>query len=333
MKLNRRRLLKASLAVGALATTQSSWAKEEAADRHQNSRSHQVDLPNPKTSNLLIQCCLLAAQGAAFQAILPLKFALTDNQPSIQLPDIQSPGIQSPDTQPLKLGAEIFDRHTQIASFQAQVPHFYEPQFHGVAVKASDRAAVYGKLQNLGLALRSPDHNIIALQVSPSDAEWLQYASAHQTYFDFHHLNRGQVHSRVKQLHDELKPQIQAVTQQIDPALPCYVTGHSLGGAIAHLAAVELALSCPQLREKIQVYSFGAPRLGDRAFAKFYNALLPRTYRIVNLADGIPMIPSKLAYQHVGQSKTYVAHQDTLELNHAIETYRIETYREAARFG
>ncbi len=310
MKLNRRRLLKASLAVGALATAQSSWAKEVAADRHQNSRSQQVDLPNPKTSNLLMQCCLLAASQATF---LSPKSAIAVDWISPRFSEIS---------------AETLDRHTQIASFQAQVPHFYEPQFHGVAVKASDRATVYGKLQNFGLALRSPYHNIIALQVSPSDAEWLQYASVHQTYFNFHHLDQGQVHSRVKQLHAELKPQIQAVIQQIDLSLPCYVTGYSLGGAIAHLAAIELTLSHPQLREKMQVYSFGAPRLGDRAFAKFYDALLPRTYRIVNLADRIPMIPSKLAYQHVGQSHTYVAQLDTLELNHAIETYR-----DAAKFS
>ncbi|MBW4658907.1 MAG: hypothetical protein KME15_09545 [Drouetiella hepatica Uher 2000/2452] len=311
MKLNRRRLLKASLAVGALAATQSSWAKGDVAERHPHSRSHEVGFPNPKTSNLLMQCCLLAASQVVS---LPPKFILTDHQNSVQ---------------PSGINPELFDRHTQIASFQAQVPHFYEPQFHGVALKLSDQAAIYGKLQNFGLALRSPHHNIIALQISPSDAEWLQYASARPTDFDPHQPEQGQVHSRVKQLYAALKPQIQAVTQHIDPVLPCYVTGYSLGGAIAHLAAAEIALNLPQLREKIQVYSFGAPRLGDRAFATFYDALLPRTYRMVNLADRIPLLPpSRLAYQHIGQQQTYVAQEDTLELNHAIETYR-----DAARFS
>lgn len=186
----------------------------------------------------------------------------------------------------------------------------------------ADRAAIYGKRQNFGLALRSPQHNIIALQATQSDAEWLQYATAPLEAFDLLQPEQGQIHSWVKQLHAQLQPQIQAAVQQFDLELPCYVTGYSLGGALAHVAAAEIALNAPQLRDKIHIYSFGVPQFGDRTFAKFYDALLPYTYCFVNLADCIPALPSDLAYQPIGQAHTYLKQQGNMALNHAIETYQ-----------
>jgi hypothetical protein len=322
MKLNRRHLLRASLTAGAVAVTQLSWTKSgetkliNTADRQQSPNPHQtaqlapteINLAALKTSKLLMQCCRLAASQTDFSS-----------QNSAAL--IAAQAVNPVSSQPLEASAKIFDHYTQIAWFQSQISNFYEPQFHGVALKVSDRAAIYGKPQNFGLALRSPQHNVIALHATQSDAEWLQYSAANLSCFNSHQLNRGQVHSRVKQLHDRLKPQIQAAIQQFDPALPCYVTGYSLGGAIAHLAAVEIALSYPQLRENIQVYSFGAPQFGDRPFAEFYDALLPHTYRIINLADCVPALPSKAVYQPVGKAQTYLEQQGDTALNHAIGTY------------
>jgi Lipase (class 3) len=70
---------------------------------------------------------------------------------------------------------------------------------------------------------------------------------------------------------------------------PIFVAGHSLGGALAVLAADWLA------RENIAiqaVYTFGQPRAGDRAFAAGYNARLGnRTYRLVYEADLVPHVP------------------------------------------
>ncbi len=66
---------------------------------------------------------------------------------------------------------------------------------------------------------------------------------------------------------------------------PLFLTGHSMGGALAVLTACRLA---KHWGAPVAVYTFGAPRIGDLAFCKSYK--LP-TYRIVNGLDLVPEIP------------------------------------------
>ena len=58
------------------------------------------------------------------------------------------------------------------------------------------------------------------------------------------------------------------------------LTGHSLGGAVACLAAHDLVTQCGLT--SCSVYTFGAPRPGNRAFRKEYNSLVPATWAIIN---------------------------------------------------
>ena len=67
--------------------------------------------------------------------------------------------------------------------------------------------------------------------------------------------------------------------------------GHSLGGAIAILAAAR----AQRLHMPVDsVYTFGSPRAGNSSFADAYNTLLGnRTYRLVTLKDLVPRLPFK----------------------------------------
>jgi predicted lipase len=75
------------------------------------------------------------------------------------------------------------------------------------------------------------------------------------------------------------------------------VTGHGLGGALAVLFPVMLFMHKEEtLLEKLfAVYTFGQPRVGDEAFAKFMNKNLndpvPRYFRIVYCNDIVPRVP------------------------------------------
>ena len=64
------------------------------------------------------------------------------------------------------------------------------------------------------------------------------------------------------------------------------VCGHSLGGAIALLLAEWLRRNWSQ---DIQLYTFGAPRAGDRAFVQSAQALVH--HRLVNHNDPVPAVP------------------------------------------
>jgi triacylglycerol lipase len=97
----------------------------------------------------------------------------------------------------------------------------------------------------------------------------------------------------------ELRP---ALDELQDPGQPrtLWLTGHSLGGALATLATAKL-----RLEENLPVgglYTFGSPRVGDRPFAARFQAdFKSRTVRFVNNHDLVTRVPQRLlGYDHVG---------------------------------
>lgn len=81
----------------------------------------------------------------------------------------------------------------------------------------------------------------------------------------------------LRELDDEVGPQ------------PLWITGHSLGGALAQIAAVRLKL---QEAEVHGLYTYGQPRVGNQRFAALTDRLLARRYfRVVNNRDIVPMVP------------------------------------------
>jgi triacylglycerol lipase len=72
-----------------------------------------------------------------------------------------------------------------------------------------------------------------------------------------------------------------------------WFTGHSLGAALATLAAQRYG----QVRG---LYTYGSPRVGDRDFK---NAFPVNTYRLVNNNDIVTRVPPPGLYHHVGDLK------------------------------
>jgi triacylglycerol lipase len=88
---------------------------------------------------------------------------------------------------------------------------------------------------------------------------------------------------------------------------PLYLTGHSLGGAIATITALRIAQEMPALADRIHgIYTFGMPRTGDATYAMRYNAALgPRTFRLVHGDDVVAKVPpAVLGFRHVGSLLT-----------------------------
>ena len=65
--------------------------------------------------------------------------------------------------------------------------------------------------------------------------------------------------------------------------LPLYITGHSLGGALALMATKEMAADI-----KGACYTFGAPRIANY---EYFRGMKTPVYRIVNSADIVPRVP------------------------------------------
>jgi triacylglycerol lipase len=105
--------------------------------------------------------------------------------------------------------------------------------------------------------------------------------------------------------HGGFQAAFDAVAATIDEALlkrpkHLFIAGHSLGGAIAALAA-ERALQGGA--EPEAVYTFGMPRVGGKTFSSKYNdgKLGQKTYRLVHGLDVVPRVPPKLEFFHVGR--------------------------------
>jgi triacylglycerol lipase len=85
-------------------------------------------------------------------------------------------------------------------------------------------------------------------------------------------------------------------------SLPVWFTGHSLGGALAVLAAAK------QIKRKgtvSGVYTFGGPRCGNTTFANTFNARFSHACRFVYEEDIVTRIPprslfGRSQYRHVG---------------------------------
>jgi len=115
-----------------------------------------------------------------------------------------------------------------------------------------------------------------------------------------------------------------------EPAHVCF-TGHSLGGALATIGAVDFKIhSLPRIdafiksqqspdfsrnsfserrghlspsvrRIHVSMYNFGSPRVGNSAFAELFDKQVPDGFRVVVDGDPVPGVPfSSAGFKHVG---------------------------------
>lgn len=75
------------------------------------------------------------------------------------------------------------------------------------------------------------------------------------------------------------------------------ICGHSLGGALATLLALDVAVNTAY--KTPAVYTFGSPRTGDSLFAGTYDQVVTNSYRIANRLDIVPALPPPIDYEHV----------------------------------
>ncbi|PAV81959.1 hypothetical protein WR25_05853 [Diploscapter pachys] len=77
------------------------------------------------------------------------------------------------------------------------------------------------------------------------------------------------------------------------PTYDLWITGHSLGGAMASLAASYVGFNKLFPVSQIKMISLGQPRTGDSAYANAFDQLIPYAYRIVHAKDIVTHIPLK----------------------------------------
>jgi hypothetical protein len=105
----------------------------------------------------------------------------------------------------------------------------------------------------------------------------------------------GRVHLGFAEAVQRVWPDVRRLLGPPSHSAPVWITGHSLGGAMATLASVRLASEGYAVRA---VYTYGSPGTGDQFFHDSYS--LPN-YRFVNDNDLVPHLPFRWCYEHVGR--------------------------------
>lgn len=112
----------------------------------------------------------------------------------------------------------------------------------------------------------------------------------------------GRVHCGFQKALDEVWPEVDQALSSVTTAT--FYTGHSMGGALATLAASR--------RAPAAMYTFGSPRVGDAEFAS--RLVGERIYRVVNCADVVAMVPPSRGpwpFRHVGARCDLIRRTDT----------------------
>jgi triacylglycerol lipase len=144
---------------------------------------------------------------------------------------------------------------------------------------------------------------VLAFRGTRSVSNWETNLHAwliHPGHTDAHLRVHQGFYNAFERLSDGAKGIRQKITE-IETAgrVPIYITGHSLGGALAQIAAAVLGSD-----QIAACYTFGSPRVGNYVFDLWVK---PASYRVINYADIVPQVPFPLPpvldYRHSGDPR------------------------------
>ena len=153
------------------------------------------------------------------------------------------------------------------------------------------------------------DRNILSFRGTDSIKDWLTDAEIEQV----NHGEKMKLHKGFFKAYLSVDSKVLNAIETHDRK-PLWIIGHSLGGALASIAAFMLAFYSDQADQEhgiAGVYTFGCPRWTNHAGARAYDRLLGNvTWRVNHALDPVPCIPWAApgwrsepywhTYQHVG---------------------------------
>jgi predicted lipase len=179
-----------------------------------------------------------------------------------------------------------------------------------------------------GFLLTSDSHSILVFRGTQRGTEWVETIRAGQVPArEVAPLSyTGEVHKGFATIYSQLSQPTIAAVKQLDPAIPLYVAGHSLGAPLATLAAQDIASKVPALKDQVRLYTYAGPRVGNPTFAEAHSQWVPNSYRVFNFADPTPLLPpivvGDLVYVHLGEDWAFTTSNGDIGTHHYVSTYR-----------
>ena len=114
-----------------------------------------------------------------------------------------------------------------------------------------------------------------------------------------HYVEKGQplyAHQGFINQYNSIERSIMKVVESNEAASEIVFTGHSLGAALATLAASKISVETDAV---IKLHTFGSPRVGCEGFADWTSYILDEHFRITHRQDPITRVPFSWRFKHV----------------------------------
>ncbi|MEM9217751.1 MAG: lipase family protein [Cyanobacteria bacterium P01_F01_bin.150] len=191
------------------------------------------------------------------------------------------------------LSNEIYGNLTTLtfSQFPEKSPHVFEE------TKTDTQGAILSATASL---------TYVVFRGSGEDADWDTNFALNQTQgypYDDNPRTDIQIHEGFSNAYLSVRDSIHKEISNLEQQTRIIVTGHSLGGALATLCALDLQFNFfSSASEQISLYTFGSPRVGNANFKKSFDRRVPNSYRIINGMDIVPAVPRPWQrYRHVAQ--------------------------------
>lgn len=185
--------------------------------------------------------------------------------------------------------------------------------------------------ERFGFILESPEEIIIAFRGTSSTTNWISDAIASQKNFKYI-KETCLTHRGFTDIYSSARGQIFSALTMLSPEKTLYITGHSLGAALATLCAIDIAANTGY--NSPYLFTYGSPRVGDPAFTSVFSKYVRNSCRTANLLDIVTHAPppiyklpkreKKYYYSHVHTSSPLPFQNGSLGANHIIGSYFAE---------
>lgn len=182
--------------------------------------------------------------------------------------------------------------------------------------------------ERFGFIIESPKEIIIAFRGTISTTNWISNVKASQKKFKYI-KEECLTHRGFTDIYSSARNEIISTINRLSPDKTITITGHSLGGALATLCAVDIAANTSY--KSPNLFTFGSPRVGDPAFTKAFTQYVRNSYRIANPFDVVTYAPptiyklpkreKRYYYRHIQSLSSQSFQNGAVGLNHIISSY------------
>ncbi|AHV97924.1 lipase family protein [Paenibacillus sp. 7124] len=168
--------------------------------------------------------------------------------------------------------------------------------------------SINNEWERFGFIIESPQEIIIAFRGTSSTSDWISDIIASQKRFKYIKQD-CLTHRGFTDIYSSARDELIAALTRLSTDKTLYITGHSLGAALATLCATDIAVNTAYRSPNL--YTYGSPRVGDPAFSKAFTEYVRNSCRIANLYDLVTYTPPTIYKLPKREKKYYYSHVQT----------------------